>query len=99
MPSRREAPVEKTDDEPSIGVRAKQSQQQTIETERDFTDRLLQGILPSHAPELSGYQFYQYYCPAANTGGDFYDYVSCTMAVSWCSWPISLATGWKRPCS
>ena len=52
-----------------------QLQQQSIENEHEFTDRLQQGILPSHAPELPGYQFYQYYCPAAHTGGDFYDYV------------------------
>ena len=50
--------------------------QQTLETHRDFADRLQQAILPSQAPELAGYQFYQYYCPAANTGSDFYDYVS-----------------------
>ncbi|MEI8373393.1 MAG: SpoIIE family protein phosphatase [Planctomycetota bacterium] len=49
--------------------------QQGIENEREFADRLQQGILPSHAPELPGYRFYQYYCPAAHTGGDFYDYV------------------------
>ena len=54
----------------------KKSQRQNIESERDFADRLLQGILPSQVPELRGYRFYQYYCPAANTGGDFYDYVS-----------------------
>ena len=53
----------------------KQSRQQGIETERDFANRLQQGILPSQAPELPEYEFYQYYCPAAHTGGDFYDYV------------------------
>lgn len=52
-----------------------QLQQQGIENEREFADRLQQGILPSQAPELPGYQFYQYYCPAAHMGGDFYDYV------------------------
>jgi serine phosphatase RsbU (regulator of sigma subunit) len=53
----------------------KKSRQQNAETERDFADRLQQGILPWQAPEIPGYEFYQYYCPVAHTGGDFYDYV------------------------
>ena len=53
----------------------KKSRRENIESERDFADRLLQGILPSQVPRLPGYQFFQYYCPAVHTGGDFYDYV------------------------
>jgi phosphoserine phosphatase RsbU/P len=52
------------------------AKQQSVENQRDFADRLQQSILPNRAPELAGYSFFQYYRPAATTGGDFYDYVS-----------------------
>lgn len=50
------------------------AQQQNVEHECDLADRLQQGILPARTPELHGYSFYQYYRPAPNVGGDFYDY-------------------------
>jgi serine phosphatase RsbU (regulator of sigma subunit) len=52
------------------------SRQQNVECQRDFADRLQQSLLPNRAPELPGYSFFQYYRPAAMTGGDSYDYVS-----------------------
>src|SRR5262245_25920141 len=34
-----------------------------------------QGFLPDHRPELSGYEFFDYYQPAAQIGGDYFDYI------------------------
>jgi phosphoserine phosphatase RsbU/P len=56
----------------------KKSIKENIESEREFADRLLQGILPTQVPvirDFPEYGFYQYYCSAPHTGGDFYDYV------------------------
>jgi serine phosphatase RsbU (regulator of sigma subunit) len=32
-------------------------------------------LLPSHAPQIEGYQFYDYYAPARYVGGDYYAYL------------------------
>ncbi len=75
--SRREVPLEKiAAGSQNAPLHERNSRQPSIEAERDFADRLLQRMLPSQVPELPGYQFYQYYCPAAYAGGGFYDYVS-----------------------
>ncbi len=34
-----------------------------------------QGFLPAHAPEVDGFRFFDYYEPANQLGGDYYDYV------------------------
>ncbi len=33
------------------------------------------GFLPAHAPAIPGYQFFSFYQPARQLGGDYYDYV------------------------
>src|SRR5262245_1419771 len=33
------------------------------------------GFLPDHRPELTGYEFFDYYQPAAQVGGDYFDYI------------------------
>jgi serine phosphatase RsbU (regulator of sigma subunit) len=53
----------------------KSARQQDIEHDCDLADRLQQAVLPARTPEFRGYRFYQYYRPAPNVGGDFYDYV------------------------
>jgi serine phosphatase RsbU (regulator of sigma subunit) len=34
------------------------------------------GLLPSGPPELTGYEFFDYYSPARIVGGDYYDYLA-----------------------
>ena len=33
------------------------------------------GFLPDKRPELPGYEFFDYYQPAAQIGGDYFDYI------------------------
>jgi phosphoserine phosphatase RsbU/P len=33
------------------------------------------GLLPSDAPRITGYEFYDFYEPASQLGGDYYDYI------------------------
>ena len=53
----------------------KLARQQNIEKNTILPTASSKGSCRSQAPELSGYRFYQYYRPAPNIGGDFYDYV------------------------
>ncbi|MEX0676741.1 MAG: SpoIIE family protein phosphatase [Pirellulales bacterium] len=49
--------------------------QQAIERDLDLARRVQQGFLPSAPPQLPGYHFFDFYEPANQVGGDYYDYV------------------------
>jgi serine phosphatase RsbU (regulator of sigma subunit) len=46
-----------------------------IERDLELAHRVQQGFLPSHAPNVAGYQFFDFYEPAQQLGGDYYDYI------------------------
>lgn len=49
--------------------------QRTLERDLELADQIQRGFLPSHPPQVEGYEFYDYYQPATYVGGDFYDYM------------------------
>ena len=50
-------------------------QQRALERELELAQQVQQGFLPQTFPELPGYQFFDFYQPANQIGGDFFDYV------------------------
>lgn len=48
---------------------------QALERDLQLAHTVQQGFLPSRPPELSGYQFFDFYEPANQVGGDYYDYI------------------------
>ena len=50
-------------------------QQRALERELELAQQVQQGFLPQTRPELPGYQFFDFYQPANQIGGDFFDYV------------------------
>lgn len=44
--------------------------------ELEVATQIQQSFLPGKQPEVDGYQFANYYQPAQNVGGDYYDYVA-----------------------
>lgn len=49
--------------------------QRELERDMQLATEVQQGFLPDHRPELPGYQFFDYYQPATQIGGDYFDYV------------------------
>ncbi|MBX7165552.1 MAG: SpoIIE family protein phosphatase [Pirellulales bacterium] len=49
--------------------------QQQIAHELQLARRVQQGFLPHSRPELPGYEFFDFYEPAKQVGGDYYDYI------------------------
>lgn len=49
--------------------------QRAIERDLEVAHEVQRGFLPTSKPQLPGYQFYDFYAPAAYVGGDYYDYV------------------------
>lgn len=41
----------------------------------DLARQVQQGMLPKHPPEIPGYDIFDFYSPARQVGGDYYDYV------------------------
>ncbi|MCC7084256.1 MAG: SpoIIE family protein phosphatase [Pirellulales bacterium] len=50
-------------------------QQQKIEQDLATAHKVQQALLPSAPPKIEGYQFFDFYEPANQIGGDFYDYI------------------------
>jgi len=50
--------------------------QRALERDLEVADQIQRGFLPKHAPDVPGYQFFNFYEPASHVGGDFYDYVA-----------------------
>lgn len=50
-------------------------QQQRVEQDLDLARSVQRAFLPARHPDAQGYEFYQYYSPAEQIGGDYYDYI------------------------
>jgi serine phosphatase RsbU (regulator of sigma subunit)/pSer/pThr/pTyr-binding forkhead associated (FHA) protein len=50
-------------------------QQASLRRELNVAYRVQQGFLPAAPPELEGYEFFDFYEPAKELGGDYFDYV------------------------
>jgi sigma-B regulation protein RsbU (phosphoserine phosphatase) len=49
--------------------------QQSLQRDLELARRMQRALLPSAPPEVPGYYFFDYYQPARQVGGDYYDYV------------------------
>ena len=47
----------------------------TIKQDLALASKIQRGFLPDKAPDVEGYEFFNYYYPARSIGGDFYDYI------------------------
>ena len=47
----------------------------TIKQDLALASKIQRGFLPDEAPDVEGYEFFQYYYPARTVGGDFFDYI------------------------
>ncbi len=52
--------------------------EQLLRTELDQAHRVQQAFLPSTAPRVAGYEFFNFYEPATHLGGDYFDYIPLT---------------------
>lgn len=50
-------------------------QQQRVEQDLELATKVQQAFLPRTNPGIDGYEFYSYYHPADQIGGDYYDYI------------------------
>jgi serine phosphatase RsbU (regulator of sigma subunit) len=50
--------------------------QHQLERDLKLAHKVQQGLLPSAPPVLEGYHFFDFYEPANQIGGDFYDYIA-----------------------
>lgn len=48
---------------------------QVLEREMDFAAKVQSGFLPNRRPAVPGYAFFDYYKPARQVGGDYFDYI------------------------
>lgn len=46
-----------------------------LKRDLDLARQVQQGLLPKHPPSLPGYDVFDFYAPAQQVGGDYYDYV------------------------
>ncbi len=49
--------------------------ERALETELKLAQEIQVVLLPSEPPQISGYEFFDYYAPAKYVGGDYYDYL------------------------
>jgi sigma-B regulation protein RsbU (phosphoserine phosphatase) len=49
--------------------------QQLVERDLELAHEVQHSFLPDHCPEVGGYEFFDYYRPALQVGGDYFDYV------------------------
>ncbi len=47
-----------------------------IKQDLALASKIQRSFLPDRAPEVEGYEFFNYYFPARTIGGDFYDYIA-----------------------
>ncbi len=50
-------------------------QRESLRRELALAHRVQQGFLPAAPPKLEAYEFFQYYEPAKELGGDYFDYI------------------------
>lgn len=49
--------------------------QRALERDLELAHRVQQGFLPRHPPKLQDYDFFDFYEPANQVGGDYFDYI------------------------
>ena len=49
--------------------------QQRVEHDLELASNVQQALLPQSSPATEGYEFYSYYHPAEQIGGDYFDYI------------------------
>ena len=49
--------------------------QRALERDLELAREVQRGFLPEHPPAVDGYEFYDFYRPAQQVGGDYYDYI------------------------
>ena len=49
--------------------------QQAVERDLELAHKVQRGLLPAAPPQLAGYYFFDFYEPANQVGGDYYDYI------------------------
>ncbi len=49
--------------------------QRAVERDLALAHQVQKGFLPQERPQLAGFHFYDYYQPANDVGGDYYDYI------------------------
>ena len=47
-----------------------------IERDLELANEVQHGFLPDTRPDVPGYEFYDFYRPAHQVGGDYFDYIS-----------------------
>jgi sigma-B regulation protein RsbU (phosphoserine phosphatase) len=50
--------------------------QRELERDMKLAHEVQHGFLPEERPDLPGYEFFDYYQPASQIGGDYFDYIS-----------------------
>jgi len=50
-------------------------QEEVLQHELELAHKVQRGFLPSDPPEIQGYEFFDFYKPARQLGGDYFDYV------------------------
>jgi serine phosphatase RsbU (regulator of sigma subunit) len=50
--------------------------QRELERDMELATEVQHGFLPDRRPELPGYEFFDYYQPASQIGGDYFDYIT-----------------------
>ena len=50
-------------------------QQRLVEQDLELASQVQLAFLPKEAPKIPGYSFFQYYNPAQQIGGDYFDYI------------------------
>ncbi len=51
-------------------------QQYRVEQDLELARNVQRAFLPARHPDVNGYEFYHYYLPADQIGGDYYDYIT-----------------------
>jgi phosphoserine phosphatase RsbU/P len=49
--------------------------QRALERDLELAHTVQKGFLPYKSPEVAGYEFFDFYVPANQVGGDYYDYI------------------------
>jgi phosphoserine phosphatase RsbU/P len=50
--------------------------QREVDRDMQLAREVQRGFLPERKPQIEGYQFFDYYQPAEQVGGDYFDYIS-----------------------
>ena len=59
----------------NAGLHEMALRQQSLQRDLELAHKVQRGLLPSAPPKIDGYYFFDYYLPANQVGGDFYDYI------------------------